>query len=148
MWLFQNISYKIRKIPISSFATRNIINLIQEESIMQRLKQLYVIEHQQTPPKDPRPGEYYINESDVTQIVNTSASSDQIAQAEIQYVAQALLSPDVDRVYVSSSNKKLNWFVNQLINSAGISSGIILESKSFVVTATRNHLRYQLIVND
>ena len=73
---------------------------------MQRLKQLNVIEHQQTPPKDPRPDSYYIDESDVTQIVNTSASSDRIAQAEIQYVAQALLSPDVDRVYVSSSNKK------------------------------------------
>lgn len=115
---------------------------------MQRLKQLDVIEHQQTPPKDPQPGSYYIDESDVTQIVGASASSDQVTQAEVQYVAQALLSPDIDRVYVSSSNKKLNWFVNQLINSAGISSGIILESKSFIVTATRNHLRYQLIVND
>lgn len=90
----------------------------------------------------------YIDESDVAQIVGISASSDRIAQAEIQYVAQALLSPDVDRVYVSSSNKKLNWFVNQLINSAGMSSDITLESKSFIVTVTGNHLRYHLIVND
>ena len=115
---------------------------------MQKLKQLYVIEHQQTPPKDPQPGSYYIDESDVTQIVGASASSDRIAQAEIQYVAQALLSPDIDRVYVSGSNKKLNWFINQLINSAGMSSDITLESKSFAVTVTGNHLRYQLIVND
>lgn len=115
---------------------------------MQRLKQLYVIEHQQTPPENPQPGDYYIDESDVTQIVGANTPSDRVAQAEIQYVAQAWLSPDIDRVYVSGSNKKLNWFINQLINSTGISSGIILESKSFVVTATRNHLRYQLIVND
>ena len=115
---------------------------------MQRLKQLYVIEHQQTPPKDPQPGSYYIDESDVTQIVGASASSDQVTQAEVQYVAQALLSPDIDRVYVSGSNKKLNWFINQLINSTGMSSDITLESKSFAVTATGNHLRYQLIVSD
>lgn len=54
---------------------------------MQRLKQLYVIEHQQTPPKDPQPGSYYIDESDVTQIVGASASSDRVTQTEVQYVA-------------------------------------------------------------
>lgn len=115
---------------------------------MQRLKQLDVIEHQQIPPENPQPDSYYIDESDVTQIVNTSASSDRIAQAEIQYVAQALLSPDVDRVYVSSSNKKLNWFVNQLINSAGMSPDVTLESKGVVTTDIGNRLRYQLIVSD
>lgn len=115
---------------------------------MQRLKQLYVIEHQQTPPKDPQPGSYYIDESDVAQIVGISASSDRIAQTEVQYVAQALLSPDIDRVYVSGSNKKLNWFINQLINSAGMSPDVTLESKGVVTTDTGNRLRYQLIVSD
>lgn len=115
---------------------------------MQRLKQLYVIEHQQTPPKDPQPGSYYIDESDVTQIVGASASSDQVTQAEVQYVAQALLSPDIDRVYVSGSNKKIDWFINQLINSTGMSSDITLESKGVVTTNTGNRLMYQLIVSD
>lgn len=54
---------------------------------MQRLKRLYVIEHQQTPPENPQPGDYYIDESDVTQIVGANTPSDRVAQAEIQYVA-------------------------------------------------------------